>query len=67
MKSYGLPINISASALGFKRDELKMSKKIKKDNKIRLVLSDSIGSAKVYEDVPFELIKEAFKYVIKNE
>lgn len=70
---YGLPVSISASALGFKRDKLLDAcfSNVQKDkkrlnNNIRLVLSESIGSAKVYEDVPFELIKEAFEYVIKE-
>jgi len=70
---YGLPTHISASELGFDREKLLQKcfdnvKKDKKrlDNNIRLVLSDKIGSAKVYNDVPFELIKEAFEYVIKE-
>ncbi len=73
LSDYGLPINISASELGFKRDILleKCFDNVKKDkkrlnNNIRLVLSNEIGSAKVYENVPFELIKEAFNYVIKE-
>jgi len=73
LSQYGLPIQISALELGFKRDVLlqKCFDNVKKDkkrlnNNIRLVLSNEIGSAKVYEDVPFELIKEAFEYVIKD-
>lgn len=73
LNDYGLPINISASELGFKRDVLlnKCLDNVKKDkkrlnNNIRLVLSDEIGSAKVYEDVPSKFIKEAFEYVIKE-
>lgn len=70
---YGLPVNISASELGFKREKLLNAclSNVQKDkkrlnNNIRLILSDKIGSAKVYEDVPFELIREAFEYVIKE-
>ncbi len=73
LTEYGLPISISASELGFDRDNLlrKCFDNVKKDkkrlnNNIRLILSDEIGSAKVYEDVPSELIKEAFEYVIKE-
>ncbi|MDD2640673.1 MAG: 3-dehydroquinate synthase [Arcobacteraceae bacterium] len=70
---YGLPTKISAFKLGFDRETLlhKCFDNVKKDkkrldNNIRLVLSDEIGSAKVYNDVPFELIQEAFKYVIED-
>jgi len=70
---YDLPVSISASKLGFTRDILllKCLKNVKKDKKrlnngIRIVLSDSIGSAKVYENIPFGLIKDAFEHVIKE-
>ncbi len=73
LDSYGLPVSLSASKLGFDRNILleKCFDNVKKDkkrlnNNIRLVLSDKIGSAGVYEHVPFELIKEAFEYVIKE-
>jgi len=73
LNQYGLPIKISASKLGFKREILlkKCFDNVKKDKKrlnnhIRLVLSDKIGSAKVYDNVPFRLIEEAFKYVIEE-
>jgi len=73
LNQYGLPIKISASKLGFKREILlkKCFDNVKKDKKrlnnhIRLVLSDKIGSAKVYDNVPFTLIEEAFKYVIEE-
>lgn len=70
---YGLPTQISASELGFDKEKLlyKCFDNVKKDkkrldNNIRLVLSNEIGSAKVYNDVPFELIQKAFEYVIKE-
>jgi 3-dehydroquinate synthase len=73
LSDYGLPIIISASVLGFTRYTLlqKCFGNIKKDkkrlnNNIRLILSEEIGSAQVYDDVPFELIKKAFEYVIKD-
>jgi 3-dehydroquinate synthase len=71
--NYGLPTKISASELGFEKETLlhKCFDNVKKDkkrldNNIRLILSDKIGSAKVYNDVPFELIQEAFEYVIEE-
>lgn len=71
--NYGLPTKISASELGFEKETLlhKCFDNVKKDkkrldNNIRLILSDEIGSAKVYNDVPFELIQEAFEYVIEE-
>ncbi|UFH58842.1 3-dehydroquinate synthase [Sulfurovum mangrovi] len=71
--NYGLPTKISASELGFDKETLlhKCFDNVKKDkkrldNNIRLILSDEIGSAKVYNDVPFELIQEAFEYVIEE-
>lgn len=73
LENYGLPVKISASELGFDRETLleKCFDNVKKDkkrlnNNIRLILSDKIGSAGVYENVPFKLIKEAFEYVIKE-
>lgn len=70
---YSLPTYISAKELGFNREQLlfKCYQTVQKDkkrlnNNIRLILSEDIGSAKVVEDVPFELIKEAFQYVIKE-
>ena len=73
LRSYQLPISISASKLGFNRislieqccDNIKKDKK-RLNNNIRLILSNQIGSAKVYSEVPFSLIKEAFEYVIKE-
>lgn len=73
LELFDLPIHISASKLGFQRNRLLQTcfANVQKDkkrlnNNIRLILSSEIGSAKVYEDVSFELIKEAFEYVIKE-
>lgn len=70
---YQLPVNISANALGFEREflikrcceNIKKDKK-RKDNNIRVVLSKNIGSAKVFNEVPFDMIRAALKYVIKE-
>ena len=39
--------------------------KKRKDNKLRLILADEIGSADIYDDVPFHLVESAFKQIIK--
>jgi 3-dehydroquinate synthase len=73
LKEYGLPVEVSSSLLGFDRDRLIRScldnvvkDKKRLDNKLRLILADSIGSADVYNDVPFSLIEETFNLIIKE-
>jgi len=70
---YKLPINISATKLGFTKEcllqkccENIQKDKKRKDNNIRVILADKIGSSKVYTDVPFSVIRAAFEYVIKE-
>lgn len=72
-KIYNLPISISASELGFKKEHLLkkcfenvQKDKKRKDNNIRVILANEIGKSKVYNDVPFTIIKSAFEYVIKD-
>jgi 3-dehydroquinate synthase len=72
-KEYGLPVDVSSSLLGFNRDRLIRScldnvvkDKKRLDNNLRLILADSIGSAGVYNDVPFSLIEETFNLIIKE-
>lgn len=72
-KDYGLPVDVSSSSLGFNRDRLIRScldnvvkDKKRLDNNLRLILADSIGSAGVYNDVPFNLIEETFNLIIKE-
>lgn len=70
---YQLPIRVSAKELGFSREYLikqccenvKKDKK-RKDNNIRVILSEDIGIAKVFNEVPFDVIREAFEYVIEE-
>lgn len=70
---YYLPVEVRSSIIGYKRDSLlndclRNVKKDKKrmDNKIRLILPERIGKCAVYNDVPFELIEESFKSIIKE-
>ena len=71
--TYHLPTSVYASKLGFRREELikrclrnvlKDKKRI--DNHLRVVLANKIGEASVYSDVPFSLIEEAFRHIIKE-
>jgi len=71
-KMFKLPVNVKSEELGFKRESLiddcimnvnKDKKRI--NNKLRLILSSKAGSSSVYSDVPFELVEDAFKYIIK--
>ncbi|MEH6557750.1 MAG: 3-dehydroquinate synthase [Oceanicoccus sp.] len=71
--SYNLPTSISSSELGFERYKLLESCKINvhKDkkrlgNKLRLILADRIGNARVYNDVSTELVEQAFDHVIRD-
>jgi 3-dehydroquinate synthase len=70
---YNLPIDISASSLGFDRDKLLSAclKNVNKDkkrlnNKLRLILATEIGCASVFSDVPFEFVENAFNEIIKE-
>ncbi|NRB38146.1 MAG: 3-dehydroquinate synthase [Pseudomonadales bacterium] len=72
-QAYGLPVDVSARQMGFKRETLlsaclKNINKDKKrlDNKIRLILSGKVGTASIHSDVPFELIEKAFDHIIKD-
>lgn len=68
---YGLPTFVDTKKLGLERNEVlracirnvKKDKK-RKDNRLRVILANRIGEAKVYHDVPFEVIEEAFEYIV---
>lgn len=69
---YGLPTEVDSSALGFKRQELLNSciKNVNKDkkrinNNLRIILTDKIGDAGVYNEVPFSMVESAFEHIIK--
>jgi len=72
-EAYDLPTYVYASKLGFERDfllkkclrnVLKDKKRI--DNHLRVILASEMGKASVYNDIPFSLIEEAFKHIIKE-
>lgn len=71
--NFGLPVDISASKLGFDRDALLEAciRNVNKDkkrlnNRLRLILATKIGSAAVFDDVPFDIIKDAFAHIVKD-
>ena len=71
--SYGLPTTVSATALGLNPKMLydKCLRTVLKDKKrindgLRLILANSIGHASVYEGVPFSLVEEAFRRVLRD-
>jgi len=69
---YQLPVAVEAAGIGFERKELieeclrnvKKDKK-RKDNIIRMILARGIGRSEIYNDIPFTLIEEAFREIIK--
>ena len=70
---YSLPVNVSASALGFEREKLlaQCIKNVNKDkkrlnNRLRLILATEIGKAAVFDDVPFGIIEDAFDHIIRE-
>lgn len=72
-KTYHLPTTISASKLGVTREELLkkclrnvLKDKKRVDNHLRIILATEIGKASVYRDIPFSLIEESFKDIIKD-
>jgi 3-dehydroquinate synthase len=71
LKSFKLPITVSSSSLGFSKDELidlciKLSFKDKKrkNNSLRFILLDRIGSSSVHSNVPSEFVKQALEQII---
>ena len=68
LKLYDLPIRaISSDDIYRECLEIVTLDKKRKDNQLRLILVDEIGSAGIYKDVPFDLIKNAFNEVIGYE
>ena len=71
MKKYNLPIEFSAKQYGFERDKLinrcekiMYKDKKRKNNALRFILIDEIGSAKVYSDLDINIIKKAISRII---
>lgn len=70
--AYNLPTYVDCEKYGFDRSKLLKAccsnvKKDKKrlDNALRLILADRVGKARVYSDVPFELVEEAFEHIVR--
>jgi len=71
--SFKLPINFSASKLGFRRNDLIKSSmrlmlkdKKRKANQLRFILVDNIGHADVHSGIPDKYVLKAFQEVIKD-
>jgi 3-dehydroquinate synthase len=65
LKLYDLPTRvISSDDMHSECLEIVNLDKKRKDNQLRLILVDEIGSAGVYGGVPFDLISDAFNEVI---
>jgi 3-dehydroquinate synthetase len=72
LQRYNLPVDISASELGFSREKLLSAclRNVNKDkkrlnNQLRLILATEIGEASVFPEVPFKFIENAFNEIIK--
>ena len=71
LRDYELPVRVYPEEINFERkiliDECMSNvykDKKRKDNKLRFILPENIGECKVYSDIPDELIRKAFEYVI---
>lgn len=70
--AYDLPTYVDSQALGFERNDLiqtccenVMKDKKRLNNSLRLILAGELGSAKVYGNVPFAIVENAFKHIIR--
>ncbi len=71
LKKFNLPISISASELGFSRDNLiqlclSLSSKDKKrkDNVLRFILLNKLGCASVFPNIPEHVVRNALERLI---
>lgn len=71
LKKFNLPVSISASKLGFSREELielcfslSFKDKKRKNNALRFILLDQIGSASVFPKVPDEFVRNSLSRLI---
>ena len=71
LEIFNLPVSISASSLGFLRNDLidlcfnlSFKDKKRKDNSLRFILLDKIGSAAVYSEVPEAIIMQVLSKII---
>ena len=74
LKIHDLPIRTDAGLIGFDRQALieecmlnVYKDKKRKDNKLRFILPRDIGRCEVCSDIPDELIRDAFEYVIGGD
>jgi 3-dehydroquinate synthase len=70
---FNLPTYVSSRELGFDRAKLLANCKVnvhkdkkRLNNKLRLILANHIGNASVYDDVPSQLVEEAFDHIIRD-
>lgn len=73
LKKFKLPVSISASELGFSREELiklcfslSLKDKKRKNNALRFILLDQIGSASVYTRIPDEYVRNSLSRLIEE-
>ena len=71
LEKFNLPVSVSASELGFERQSLidlcfslTARDKKRKANNLRFILLEKIGKAKVYTDIPSEIVKNALSKII---
>ena len=71
LKKFNLPVSISASQLGFSREELielcfslSFKDKKRKNNALRFILLDQIGSASVIPGIPDEFVRNSLSRLI---
>jgi len=70
--AYDLPTEVNSEKIGIEKDRLleRLEKNVMKDkkrlnDKLRLILAENIGKAKVYDNVSFDFVKAAFKHIVK--
>jgi len=71
LKKFNLPVSISASELGFSREKLielcfslSFKDKKRKNNALRFILLDQIGSACVFPGIPDEFVRNSLSRLI---
>jgi len=71
LKKYKLPVYISASSIGFVRENLVKNifnlcfrDKKRKDNKLRFILLDEVGMASVHSDITVSTIKDVIDTIV---
>ncbi len=73
MKCLKLPLNLSANAMGYKREDLiekciglTFKDKKRKSNKLRFILLNDIGRASISSDVDKNILRRSYEMVIKD-